>query len=81
MHFSCRAAAVGAAGTRLPAEAESRCTVGSTDGPLEFVKIRCPRGRWFDVPIESLRALPTGGRYISQPAATSDHSSRTRITT
>lgn len=38
----------------LPAEVEYRYTVGSTDGPLESAKIRCPRGHWFNGPIESL---------------------------
>lgn len=41
----------------LPAEVEARYTVRSTDGPLESAKIRCPRGHWFNGPIESL-ALP-----------------------
>jgi hypothetical protein len=26
----------------------------STDGPLESARIRCPRGHWFNGPIESL---------------------------
>jgi hypothetical protein len=38
----------------LPAEVECRYTIGSTDGPLDSVKIRCPRGHWFNGPIESL---------------------------
>ena len=40
----------------LPAEVEARCTIGSTDGPLESARIRCPRGHWFNGPIESLSA-------------------------
>ena len=44
----------GAARCGLPAEVEERYTIGSTDGPLESVKIRCPRGHWFNGPIESL---------------------------
>jgi hypothetical protein len=38
----------------LPAEIEYRYTIGSTDGPLESAKIRCPRGHWFNGPVESL---------------------------
>ena len=34
----------------LPAGVEMRYTVRSTDGPLESVKIRCPRGHWFNGP-------------------------------
>jgi hypothetical protein len=40
----------------LPAEVEARYTIGSTDGPLESAKIRCPRGHWFNGLIESLSA-------------------------
>ena len=32
----------------LPAELQDQCAVASTDGPLESVKIRCPRGHWFN---------------------------------
>jgi hypothetical protein len=38
----------------LPAEVQERYVLGSTDGPLESVRIRCPRGHWFNGPIESL---------------------------
>jgi hypothetical protein len=41
----------------LPAELEAEYLVGSTDGPLECARIRCPRGHWFNGPIESL-AIP-----------------------
>ena len=50
----------GAARCGLPAEVETRYTVSSTDGPLESAKIRCPRGHWFNGPIEALSA--TGSR-------------------
>ena len=46
----------GAARCGLPAEVEARYTIRSTDGPLESAKIRCPRGHWFNGPIESLSA-------------------------
>ncbi len=38
----------------LPAEVEDRYAVTSTDGPLESVRIRCPRGHWFNGPVESM---------------------------
>jgi hypothetical protein len=44
----------GAVRCGLPAEVESRYTVRSSDGPLESAKIRCPRGHWFNGPVESL---------------------------
>jgi hypothetical protein len=36
----------------LPAEMEYRYTQGSTGAQLESAKIRCPRGHWFNGPIE-----------------------------
>ena len=59
----------GAARCGLPAEVEERYTIGSTDGPLESVKIRCPRGHWFNGPIESLTA-PQWRRNRSVRSAT-----------
>jgi hypothetical protein len=44
----------GAARCGLPAEVEYRYTVRSSDGPLESAKICCPRGHWFNGPIEFL---------------------------
>jgi hypothetical protein len=44
----------GGARCGLPSEVQYRYTVRSTDGPLESAKIRCPRGHWFNGPIESL---------------------------
>lgn len=38
----------------LPAEIEFRYTMTSTNGPVESAKIRCPRGHWFNGPVESL---------------------------
>jgi hypothetical protein len=32
---------------------EDRYTMTSTDGPLESARIRCPRGHWFNGPIEA----------------------------
>jgi hypothetical protein len=47
----------GAARCGLPAEVEYRYTAGSSDGPVESAKIRCPRGHWFNGPIASLTLL------------------------
>jgi hypothetical protein len=44
----------GAARCGLPAAVEYRYAMRSTDGPLESVKIRCPRGHCFNGPLESL---------------------------
>jgi len=49
----------------LPAEVEAQYVLRSTDGPLECARIRCPRGHWFNGPIESL-AIP---RPPAAPAA------------
>jgi hypothetical protein len=38
----------------LPAEVEHRYAQQSTGGQLDSVKIRCPRGHWFNGPIEFL---------------------------
>ena len=53
----------------LPAVVEARYTANSTDGPLDSAKIRCPRGHWFNAPIEALTERNTG-----QPRATQHHS-------
>ena len=42
----------------LPAEVEGRYLMTSTDGPLESARIRCPRGHWFNGPVESLTLDP-----------------------
>ncbi|HTT00262.1 MAG TPA: hypothetical protein VMI33_26990 [Streptosporangiaceae bacterium] len=44
----------GTARCGLPAEVEAWYALGSTDGPLECAKIRCPRGHMFNGPVESL---------------------------
>jgi len=42
----------------LPAEVEDRYTARSSDGPLECARIQCPRGHWFNGPLESLIWVP-----------------------
>ena len=56
MFLDCPAYAdrTGAKRCGLPAEFESRYIIWSSDGPLESAKIRCPRGHWFNGPMESL---------------------------
>ena len=44
----------GTARCGLPAVMEDRYTMKSTDGPLESARIRCPRGHFFNGPLESL---------------------------
>lgn len=44
----------GTARCGLPAEVESWFSMSSTGGPLESAKIRCPRGHWFNAPVEFL---------------------------
>ncbi len=54
----------------LPAEVETRYTMRSTDGPLDSAKIRCPRGHWFNGPIEFLTIQEepaTAAASASQP--------------
>jgi hypothetical protein len=51
----------------LPAEVEYVYTMTSTDGPLESAKIRCPRGHFFNGPIEALRTESQPG--IEAPGA------------
>jgi len=51
----------GAARCGLPAEVEYRYTTGSSDGPVESAKIRCPRGHWFNGPIASLTLVDHPG--------------------
>jgi hypothetical protein len=58
-------AAHGATRCGLPAEVHYRYLATSTDGPLESAKIRCPRGHWFNGPIEFL----TLHKNQPQPAA------------
>ena len=58
----------------LPAEVEYRYAVGSSDGPLESAKIQCPRGHWFNGPIESLTLPKPQDQAVPRPAGT--HASR-----
>ena len=52
----------------LPAEVQARYTVGSTGGPLESAKIRCPRGHWCNGPVEFLSAPDAAPTVVGDPA-------------
>ena len=64
----------GAARCGLPAAVEDRYTVTSTDGPLESVRIRCPRGHFFNGPLESL----TWDKAASAATSTGNQSAASR---
>jgi hypothetical protein len=55
----------------LPAEVEDRYPMTSTDGPLEGARIRCPRGHFFNGPIEAFywESQPAG----QPPARSASH--------
>lgn len=54
----------------LPAEIEDRYSMRSSDGPLDSAKIRCPRGHWFNGPLDSL-ILPSSQAQASPQARAS----------
>ena len=60
----------GAVRCGLPAVVEYWYTMRSTDGPLESAQIRCPRGHFFNGPLDSLlwnKALAGGdGRSVQE---------------
>jgi hypothetical protein len=58
----------GTARCGLPAEVEYWYTLGSTDGPLECAKIRCPADHVFNGPLDSLtwdKSRTTAGREVA----------------
>jgi hypothetical protein len=63
----------GAVRCGLPAEVQARYTAASTAGPLESAKIRCPRGHWFNGPVESL-TIPQSQPNLPVRPATRDAS-------
>jgi hypothetical protein len=62
----------GAVRCGLPAAVEHRYTMRSTDGPLESVKIRCPRGHFFNGPLESMLWNATKTAASPQPVRDQD---------
>ncbi len=51
----------------LPAEVEYWYTMMSSDGPLDSAKIRCPRGHWFNGPVESLTCAEPVPGELARP--------------
>jgi hypothetical protein len=60
----------------LPAEVEYRYELGSSDGPLASAKIRCPRGHWFNGPLESLTCLSPSAAAPASRADVGDQAGR-----
>jgi hypothetical protein len=56
----------GTARCGLPAAVEDRYALGSTDGAVISVKIRCPQGHWFNGPVDALtvQAAPEPGAAV-----------------
>jgi hypothetical protein len=65
----------------LPAEVEAWHTMQSTDGPLQSAKIRCPRGHWFNGPIDSLtvKASEPAALAVTLPAARLSHQTQATL--
>ena len=53
----------------LPAMVEYRYTIRSTEQVLDAVKIRCPRGHWFNGPVEALTAAESPSTAAQAAAA------------
>jgi hypothetical protein len=56
----------------LPAEVEYRYAARSSGGPLESAKIRCPRGHWFNGPIELLTVVAPAATQRAAPGRQAD---------
>lgn len=64
----------GTARCGLPAVVEDSYTLGSTDGPVTSVKIRCPQGHWFSGPLDRLTvntAPAPGAAAVAVPVSPS----------
>jgi hypothetical protein len=59
----------GTARCGLPAIVEYRYTIRSTEQVLDAVKIRCPRGHWFNGPAEALLTVAQSPSAVVQAAA------------
>jgi len=59
----------GAVRCGLPAEVEAWYTIGSTDGPLDGARIRCPRGHWFNGLREALSTTESRRAWSVRPAS------------
>ena len=52
----------------LPATIVDRFWLNSTDGPAEFVKIRCPDGHWFTSWADDVKTFSGGAVRQEAPA-------------
>jgi hypothetical protein len=58
----------GTARCGLPAVVEYRYTIRSVERVLDAVKIRCPRGHWFNGPVEALTVAQTPSAIVQAAA-------------
>ena len=58
----------GAARCGLPAVVEYRYTLRSIERVLDAVKIRCPRGHWFNGPVEALTVAQAPSAVVQTAA-------------
>jgi len=58
----------GAARCGLPATVEYRYPIRSIEGMLDAVKIRCPRGHWFNGPIDALTVAASPSTAVQAAA-------------
>ena len=58
----------GTARCGLPAVVEYRYPIRSSEGELDGVKIRCPRGHWFNGPVEALTLAETPSTVVRAAA-------------
>jgi hypothetical protein len=59
----------GTAQCGLPAVVEYRYTIRSTEHVLDAAKIRCPRGHWFNGPVEALAVAQRPSTAVQAAAA------------
>jgi hypothetical protein len=59
----------GAARCGLPAVVEYRYPIRSIEGTLDGVKIRCPRGHWFNGPVDALTVAVSPSPAVEVTAA------------
>jgi hypothetical protein len=53
---------------QAPARIVDRWTFGSTDGPVEHVKVGCERGHWFTPTVDSLNLQAAQTQAALEPA-------------
>ncbi len=58
----------------LPTAVEDRYTLGSTDGAVTGVRIRCPAGHWFSGPVDALTIHAASAPDVAAPDVAGDAS-------